>query len=57
MVSEMESSKAHYERRIGELTGAQSDSSDRIQSLQVSVCISTCIATPGLFLIHVHSSL
>ena len=40
----MESSKAHYERRIGDLTGAQSDSSDRIQSLQVSdVCRLHCI--------------
>ena len=65
LVSDMESKKAHYERRIGELTGAQNDSNTQIKSLQVSTvgvpqhtlpeCCTVCYCI--LALIEMYSSL
>lgn len=33
---EMEQKKAHYERRIGELSGSRNDANNRIKLLEVS---------------------
>ncbi len=47
LVSEMATSKAHYERRIGELNGTQSDLTDQLQAAQVLYLyiayINTCV--------------
>ena len=58
LCSEMETKKSHYERRIGELTGAQNDCHNLIQSSQVCFvrhCLSSVIYLyrESSFILHV----